>query len=259
MLPISPDWMTQTVTVWMLISVRLLGCFLAMPLFAFRAAPLRLRILLALVLSFALLPLVQKSLPDLSSLPPGFALVFVELAIGLSSGWMIRVGLTAVDMLADVLSQQSGLSFAATLQQDPNMASGLVGELLGMLTLALAFALNVHLVMLEVLIQSFVVLPLGKWPSAWHLGSVLVLFQEAFVLGLILSLPAIVIYFLFNMTQAVLARVSPQMNLFSVGFAIMIPVAFLVLTLMLPSFSDSVQRALEAPFELIRAGLLVKP
>jgi flagellar biosynthetic protein FliR len=128
-----------------------------------------------------------------------------------------------------------------------------------MLTLALAFVLNVHLVMLEILIQSFMVLPLGTWPSAWHLDSVLVLFQEAFVLGLILSLPAIVIYFLFNMTQAVLARVSPQMNLFSVGFAIMIPVAFLVLTLMLPSFSDSVQRALEAPFELIRAGLLVKP
>jgi flagellar biosynthetic protein FliR len=72
-------------------------------------------------------------------------------------------------------------------------------------------------------------------------------------------LPAIVIYFLFNMTQAVLARVSPQMNLFSVGFAIMIPVAFLVLTLLLPSFSDLVQRALESPFELIRAGLLVKP
>jgi ABC-2 type transport system permease protein len=41
--------------------------------------------------------------------------------------------------------------------------------------------------------------------------------------------------------------------------AIMIPVAFLVLTLLLPSFSDVVQRALESPFELIRAGLLVKP
>jgi flagellar biosynthetic protein FliR len=103
------------------------------------------------------------------------------------------------------------------------------------------------------------VLPLGTWPAAWHWDSVLVLIKESFALGLILALPAIVIYFLFNMTQAVLARVSPQMNLFSVGFAIMIPVVFLVLTLLLPSFSDLVQRALESPFELIRAGLLVKP
>jgi len=68
-----------------------------------------------------------------------------------------------------------------------------------------------------------------------------------------------VIYFLFNMTQAILARVSPQMNLFSVGFAIMIPVAFLVMVLLLPAFGEVVQRSLESPFELIRAGLLVKP
>jgi len=61
------------------------------------------------------------------------------------------------------------------------------------------------------------------------------------------------------MTQAILARVSPQMNLFSVGFAIMIPVAFLVMVLLLPAFGEVVQRSLESPFELIRAGLLVKP
>ena len=166
---------------------------------------------------------------------------------------------TAVDMLADVLSQQSGLSFAATLQHDAALASGLVGEFLGMVALALAFTLNIHLVMLELLVQSFKVLPLGTWPAAWSSSAVLVLIQEAFALGLILALPAIVIYFLFNMTQAILARVSPQMNLFSVGFAIMIPVAFLVMVLLLPAFGEVVQRSLESPFELIRAGLLVKP
>ena len=259
MLPISPDWMTQTATVWMLISVRLLGCFMTMPLFAFRAAPMRFRVLLALVMAFALLPLVQTSLPPLSELPPGYTLVFVELAVGLASGWMVRIGLTAVDMLADVLSQQSGLSFAATLQHDAALASGLVGEFLGMVALALAFTLNIHLVMLELLVQSFKVLPLGTWPAAWSSSAVLVLIQEAFALGLILALPARVISFLFNMTQAILARVSPQMNLFSVGFAIMIPVAFLVMVLLLPAFGEVVQRSLESPFELIRAGLLVKP
>jgi flagellar biosynthetic protein FliR len=95
---------------------------------------------------------------------------------------------------------------------------------------------------------------LGTWPTAWNWASVLGLVQDAFALGLALALPAIVIYFLFNMTQAILARVSPQMNLFSVGFAIMIPVAFVVVVLLLPSFTDLVQTAFESPFELIRAG-----
>ncbi len=259
MLPISPDWMTQTVTVWMLISVRLLGCFMAMPLFAFRSAPMRLRVLLALVIAFALVPMVQSDLPAMENMAPGYAMVFVEFAVGLSSGWMVRVGLSAVDMLADILSQQSGLSFAATLQQDTNLASGLVGEFLGLLAIALAFTMNVHLVMLELLVNSFKVLPLGTWPSAWSWPAILSLVQDAFVLGLVLALPAIVIYFLFNMTQAILARVSPQMNLFSVGFAIMIPVAFVVIVLLLPSFAELVEAAFEAPFDLIRAGFANKP
>ena len=259
MLPISPDWMTQTVTVWMLISVRLLGCFMAMPLFAFRSAPMRLRVLLALVIAFALMPMVQSDLPAMENMAPGYAMVFVEFAVGLSSGWMVRVGLSAVDMLADILSQQSGLSFAATLQQDTNLASGLVGEFLGLLAIALAFTMNVHLVMLELLVSSLKVLPLGTWPSAWSWPAILSLVQDAFVLGLVLALPAIVIYFLFNMTQAILARVSPQMNLFSVGFAIMIPVAFVVIVLLLPSFAELVEAAFEAPFDLIRAGFANKP
>jgi flagellar biosynthetic protein FliR len=259
MLPISPDWMTQTVTVWMLISVRLLGCFMSMPLFAFRSAPMRLRVLLALVIAFALVPMVQSDLPAIDDMAPGSAMVFVELAVGLTSGWMVRVGLSAVDMLADILSQQSGLSFAATLQQDTNLASGLVGEFLGLLAIALAFTMNIHLVMLELLLNSFKVLPLGTWPSAWRWPAILSLVQDAFVLGLVLALPAIVIYFLFNMTQAILARVSPQMNLFSVGFAIMIPVAFVVIVLLLPSVAELVETAFEAPFDLIRAGFANKP
>jgi len=231
---------------------------MAMPLFAFRSAPMRLRVLLALVIAFALMPMVQDNLPPIEKMPPGYALVFVELAVGLTSGWMVRVGLSAVDMLADVLSQQSGLSFAATLQQDANLASGLVGEFLGLLALALAFTMNIHLVMLELLVNSFKVLPLGTWPSAWNWSAILSLVQDAFALGLVLALPAIVIYFLFNMTQAILARVSPQMNLFSVGFAIMIPVAFVVVVLLLPSFSELVQTAFESPFDLIRAGFANK-
>ena len=145
------------------------------------------------------------------------------------------------------------------MQQDPNMASGLTVEFLGIIALALAFVLNIHLVMIELLVHSFSILPLGTWPSMWNWTRVLVLFQDAFALGLVLALPAIVIYFLFNLTQAILARVSPQLNMFSVGFAIMIPVAFVVIVLLLPALADVVQRALETPFELIRAGLLTKP
>jgi len=55
--------------------------------------------------------------------------------------------------------------------------------------------------------------------------------------------------------QAVLARTSPQFNLFSVGFAITVPLAFLVLMIVLPDLPQFVARTVEAPFALMRQGL----
>ena len=60
---------------------------------------------------------------------------------------------------------------------------------------------------------------------------------------------------MFNLTQAFLARTSPQLNLFSVGFAVSIPLAFLVIFMILPDLQMVLLRSLENPMQLIRQGL----
>jgi flagellar biosynthetic protein FliR len=81
------------------------------------------------------------------------------------------------------------------------------------------------------------------------------LISRSFQLGLVLALPSIVVYLLFYVMQAILARTSPQFNLFSVGFAITVPLAFLVLIILLPDMPEFVGRVMEMPFSLIRQGL----
>ena len=258
MVPLSPDWLLHITEVLMLVSVRLLGFFLAMPLFAFRAVPMRMRVALAFLLAFGLAPLVNaKSIPT-EALVPGYLMVMVEFAIGAVAGLAVRVGLMAIDVLSEMLSIQSGLSFAVSYTHDPTLNSGLMAELLGMLSMALAFVMNIHLLVLDVLVQSFRQLPFGVWPSAWQLGDMVALISQSFALGLVLSLPALVVYGLFNITQSVLARLSPQMNLFAIGFSIMIPVAFALLAFLLPLFPDLVLHVLEEPMAFVRRGLEVR-
>ena len=255
MVPISQAWLIHITEVLMLVSLRLLGFFLAMPMFAFRAVPMRLRIVLSLLLAFGLAPLVNTQAVPAEAMAPGYWMVFLELAIGFTAGFLVRIGLMAIDVLSEMLSIQSGLSFAVSYTQDPTLNSGLMAEFLGLLAIALAFVLNIHLLVLDVVMQSFRVLPFGVWPSPWKWSELVHLVGQTFVLGLVLSLPAIAVYGLFNMTQSVLARVSPQMNLFSIGFSVMIPVAFAVIAFMLPIFPDIVMRALEEPMRLLRLGL----
>lgn len=256
MLTITADFFMQWATGLMLVSLRLFGIFLAMPLFAFRAFPMRLRLMVALLIAISILPGLVSQAKGLGLAPPTFVAAGIELLIGVFIGFLIRLGLMAVEVAAEVLSIQTGLSFATNYVRDPNIASGLMGEFLGLTAIALMFMLNVHLVILEVVIESFQTLPFGQWPTVWSMPAVTGLIARAFQLGLVLSLPSIVVYLIFYVIQSILARTSPQFNLFSVGFAITVPLAFLVLMIVLPDLPEFVQRSLDAPFALIRQGLM---
>jgi flagellar biosynthetic protein FliR len=258
MITITGLQIEQYMLVLMLAAVRIFGLFLTAPMFAFRALPMQFRVLLTLLLAFYVFPFVGSANFPAPGGSINFFFVILELGIGAFIGFMIRLGLMAVDVAAEVLSFQAGFSFASTFFNDPMLDSGLVGQFLGLIVIALCFALNIHLLVIDLVLSSFKTLPFGVWPSQWNIQSVVDILTSSFRLGLILAMPVLLVYIMFNMTQAFLGRTSPQMNLFSVGFAISIPLAFLVLVIVLPDLPDVLKRSLEDPLRLIRQGLGVK-
>lgn len=240
--------------IFMFASLRMFGLFLTTPMFAFRTFPMQFRLLIALSFAFYLMPLIANNqIPNPGSIT--FFASIIELCIGAFVGFVIRVGFMVIDIAAEVLSFQAGFSFASTFFRDPNLDSGLVGQFLGLVALALAFALNIHLVLIDVVLKSFTNIPIGVWPSAWTSQGFVELVSASFRLGLILSMPVLLVYIMFNLVQAFLGRTSPQMNLFSVGFAVSIPLAFLVIFMILPDLQIVLLRSLENPMQLIRQGL----
>lgn len=254
-IPVSADWIMQATVSFMLVSLRFFGLMMTAPMLAYRAAPMRLRLFTTLVLGLSMLPMVGSSTINLGLTPPTFIAVAIELGIGATMGFMVRVSLVAVDLAAEVLSIQTGLSFAASYVRDAALPSGIVGELMGMTALALTLIMNVHLMLIELIGKSFQVLPFGQWPKIWDAISIFSLMHASFLLGVILAMPMIVVHLLFYVIQAMLGRTSPQLNLFSVGFAVSVPLGLLVLVLVLPELPGVVQRALEPAFLLIRNGI----
>ena len=256
---VSADWMSQAVLAFMLVSLRFLGMFLSAPMLSFRAAPLRLRLMVCLALSLCLLPITMGRLGDLVPGSLSYLTAAIEVLVGITVGFAIRVGLMAVDLAAEVLASLTGLSFASTYARDAALPSGVIGELLGMTALALILLMDVHLILIEVLANSFAVVPFGTWPQAWDREAMMVLVASAFRLGLVISAPMFAVHVLFLMIQAVLGRTSPQLNLFSVGFSVSVPLGLVVLGLVLPDFPSLVERALEPSLEFIRHGLQISP
>ncbi|QWE19325.1 flagellar biosynthetic protein FliR [Polynucleobacter corsicus] len=251
----SADLIPQFVTIVMLISLRIFGLLVSAPMFAFRSMPMRLRVLLAVVIGLSLAPMIKPDPAILSGTTVTFFVAATELAIGLMAGYVIRLGLMVFDVLSETLSMLAGFSFASTVGRDPNLSSGLMGELLLLTAIALAFALNIHLVLFEIVLTSFKAVPFGAWPSAWDAQAIMALVVKAFQFGMVISMPGIIVYLVFNMLQAILGRTSPQLNLFSVGFAVSVPIAFLLIMILLPDMTAIVIRVLQGPVELVRQGL----
>lgn len=239
-----------------LVSFRVFGALLAMPLFAFKAINMRLKIFLALAIALLLSPMILPKDPVFAGGVDTMMGATIELAIGACAGYLIRIGMLAFDVLAETLSMLAGFSFATAYARDPNVSSGLVGEFLHLTVIAMAFAMNLHVAFLDLILKSFKAIPFGQWPDAWNAQMVVDIVIQSFQLGMVLTLPSVVIYLVFNMMQAILSRTSPQLNLFSVGFAVTIPIAFVLLAIFLPDLPVAVQRAFQGPLLYMRQGLL---
>ena len=254
MLTITGLQIEQYMAIFMFASLRVFGLFLTAPMFAMRTVPMQFRGFIALAFGIYLMPILgTENIPYPGSIT--FFASAIELAIGAFIGFVVRVAFMVIDIAAEILSFLAGFSFASSNFRDPTLDSGLVAQFLGLVVLALAFTLNIHLVLIDLVLSSFKTIPLGIWPQAWTSKGVVDLFSASFQLGLILSMPILLVYTMFNLMQAFLGRTSPQMNLFSIGFAVSIPLAFLVIFLILPDLQIILERSLENPLQLIRKGV----
>ena len=68
---------------------------------------------------------------------------------------------------------------------------------------------------------------------------------------LLLALPAVATLLLVNLAFGVITRTAPQLNLFAIGFPIMILVGLGVIVLTLPALLDDFTTVLAAAFTLI--------
>jgi flagellar biosynthetic protein FliR len=117
------------------------------------------------------------------------------------------------------------------------------------------FALNLHLVVIEILLESFKTLPTGTWPIGLKIETLVKVVSHCFGIGLILALPFVTINLVVMAAQGFMGRTSPQMNLFSIGFALTIPIGVFLLYVLLPVFPEALQRSQEAVYSVLRSAL----
>ena len=191
----------------------------------------RMRLVFALALSMALMPLLQPQLPPA---PAGaIALLLLlggEIIIGLFFGTLVRILLLALEMAGMMIALQIG--FASALSQDPATAQqgSVIGNFLLSLGVVLIFATGMHAPMIRAVVDSYGVFPAGGAPPAGDMAiTVARTVGQAFTLAVEFSTPFVLLGLLFNLALGLLSRLMPQLQVFFVGLPVQILAGFVLL------------------------------
>lgn len=211
--------------------LRVTGVVLIAPIFGAVFAPMRVRVLIAVVIAVAMLPAIPE-LPQYSPLSAaGFLAIGREIVIGATIGFMLKLVVEAATFAGQVVSTGMGLSFAMVV--DPQAGNTpLLGRLYIITATLLLLAANAHLALIAAVAESYTLLPIGEssLPAAGAMdvarfGSVI------FSGAMHLAMPAVISILMVNVAFGVISRAAPTLNLFAVGFPVTLMLGFVVLTL----------------------------
>ena len=208
--------------------LRISALMLTAPILAQNAVNLRLRILIALVLTWLIYPLHRWPLLDPSS-AQGLLEVFNQIAIGSTMGLVLQIVVAAVVLGGQSISSAMGLSMANMI--DPNLGNvPVISQFLLVLSSLIFIGFGGHAILLGLVSESFHTLPIGtSILSQAMLGKVVHWSSMMFLGALLMALPVTVFLLFINVGLGIVTRAAPSLNIFAVGFPAMMLTGFLVL------------------------------
>ncbi|VAW52167.1 Flagellar biosynthesis protein FliR [hydrothermal vent metagenome] len=233
--------------------MRIGAMFAAAPIFSARSVPVRIRIILAFLIAWLLVPVLPA--PPAVDLISGEALIISvhQVLIGVAMGFIIQMVFAAFVIAGQSIAMAMGLGFASIIDPQNGLQVPVVSQAFLIMVTLVFLALNGHLVLIDMLAKSFENIPVGMMvPSRDGLWQLVNWGSDMFTGGMLVALPAVAALLLVNLAFGVTTRAAPQLNIFAVGFPVMIMVGLSFIILTLPTITSHLSRLMMQATELIQ-------
>lgn len=195
--------------------------------------PMRVRALLAIMLAFAVTPLVLSN----ASQPPNNLLVMgiqlaKEVLLGVLFGTAIHVVVTGLQFGGQIMSSLASMDLAEGADPTTEETTSVINQMLSWIAMAMFLLLGGHRQLLSCCLDSFAYYPAGAILAEEHW---LLHFQEllthSITVGIRAAAPVAIALLIANLITAIIGRTLPQMNIMAIGFNINVFVLLLMLVL----------------------------
>ncbi len=205
----------------MLAFMRVSGLFIAMVGISARTVPTPVRNLLAVLLTLMVVPMLPPvPITDIVSLGTFFE-VIKQLIIGIAIGFISVMVVDTFVLAGQIIAMQTGLGFASIVDPVNGVNVTTIGQFYLILATLIFWMVDGHLLLINMIVISFEAFPIdGPWWTGEQFKQIAHWGAWMFISAVTISLAPIVSLLIVNLSFGVMTKAAPQLNIFSLGFAI---------------------------------------
>lgn len=232
--------------------MRISAMFVSVPLFSIQAVPPRVRLILSVVITLVVMPLIPPLPPVEVFSSTGFMIAIAQIMIGLTSGFILQLVFAVVVFAGQAIALSMGLGFSTMVDPQNGQQVPVLAQLYTVTTTLLFIGLDGHLLLIQMLADSFKTLPIGvDGIDKAGIWSILEWSSRMFGGGLLLAMPVVAGLLLVNVIFGVASRAAPQLQIFSVGFPVTLMLGLMLVWKTLPDMLDQFSGMLTESYDFI--------
>lgn len=239
------------------------SCFIFVaPFFSLNNTPRHVRVVLAVFTSLLLYQtLTPAPAVEYSTIVGYSAIVLKEAATGLMVGLGTSMCSAIVNFAGHIVDMETGLSMVTLMDPSTRESSSITGIFYQYVLMLMLIVSGMYRYLFGALADTFVLVPVSgtmfKMDSL--MVSVVKFLGDYIIIGFRICLPVFCVILMLNAILGVLAKISPQLNMFAVGIQLKILVGLSVLLLsasMLPDAANFIFRQMKETITAIVGGMM---
>lgn len=224
---------------FLLIFVRVASFVYIAPFFSMSNTPSRVRVGLAFFISVLLYQTGPEQEVAYDTLTGYTIIVMKEAVTGFLIGFGANLCTAVVSFAGQIADMEMGLSMASLFDPATKQQTTITGVYYNYMVLLLLMISGMHRYLLKALAETYELIPING--AMFHddalLQALITFMGDYIIVGFRICLPIFAVMIILNAVLGILAKVSPQLNMFAVGIQMKVLVGFCVLfvtTAMLP-------------------------
>lgn len=218
---------------FLLILVRVSGFVFVAPFFSARGIPARYKVAFSMFIAICLFDVAPRASLVYSTVY-GYALIVMrELVTGVILAFASLICMQIGGFTGQIIDMMTGLSMVSVMDPATSMNVTITGALYQQVLMIMLIISGMYRYLIKALADSFTVIPVNAAVPQTNilLKTMLEFMKDYMVIGFRITLPVFIVSFTLNMVLGILAKVSPQLNMFAVGMQLKILVGLGILFL----------------------------